>query len=249
MARPVIKLSKQVRELRAFKAAAEALHWKVSPDSIQQPAPPEPDVLCIVEGLGPVAVELLSLDDQPTNKRKAFARETPEAWEGVLSRWPEVEQGQLRDDTRNAYITANFAEDLGAKDRAEVFHAIQTLLLGLPGFKGKITAESLKNPEGFESAQVGRYEDINDGPRFYAPSVYPWSEAQVDKIVEQLTDKAYTPKAPMDLFAYSVHHAPDGALGSLEKIQAAVAEHLPGSQFRRVHLFNLGLRQHICSMP
>jgi hypothetical protein len=245
----VIKLSKQTRELRAFKAAAEAMEWKVDPDSIQQPAPPEPDILCTVEGLGPVAVELLSLDDEPTNKRKAFTRETPEAWERALSGWPEAEQATLRNDSRNAYITVGFAEDLDTKDRAAVFREMQVVLLALPGFKGEITAESLKNPKGFGGAKVWRHTDFDDGPHIYAPSAGYWSAPQIEKIVEKLTDKTYTPKAPMELFAYSLYEAPDGAVGSLEAIQAAVAKHRPGSQLRRVHLFYLGFREHICSMP
>jgi hypothetical protein len=127
--RPVLH-TKQVRELRTFEALAPLIGWKIEPGSILQPEPPEPDIFCKVVDLGPIAIELLSLDDEYTNR-------------------------QLRKDTRNAYITANFAEDLDTRGRA----------------------------------------------------------------------------------------------GSIEEVQAAITKHLPGSQFRRVHVFHLGFLKHVCSMP
>jgi hypothetical protein len=166
-----------------------------------------------------------------------------------LSQWPEAEEAQLRKDTRNAYITVNFAEDLDTRGRADAFRAIQSVLLGDRDYKGEITADSIKNPNGFESAKVGRYAVIADGPHFQAPSGSFWSRPQVEKIVEKLTDKTYAPKAPLELFAYSPYNEPDGAVGSIEEVQAAITKHLPGSQFRRVHVFHLGFLKHVCSMP
>jgi len=51
----------------------------------------------------------------------------------------------------------------------------------------------------------------------------------------------------MELFAYATHDEPDGAVGWLESIQATVAEHMPGSQFSRVHLFHVSFKRHIWS--
>jgi hypothetical protein len=247
-ARPVLH-TKQVRELRTFEALAPLIGWKIEPGSMLQPEPPEPDIFCNVVDLGPIAIELLSLDDEYTNRRLSYWRGTRGAWERALSQWPEAEEAQLRKDTRNAYITVNFAEDLDTRGRADAFRAIQSVLLGDRDYKGEITADSIKNPNGFESAKVGRYAVIADGPHFQAPSGSFWSRPQVEKIVEKLTDKTYAPKAPLELFAYSPYNEPDGAVGSIEEVQAAITKHLPGSQFRRVHVFHLGFLKHVCSMP
>jgi len=96
---------------------------------------------------------------------------------------------------------------------------------------------------------LGRFDHFADGPHFSAPSAGFWQPPQAEKIVEKLSDKEYTPAAPMELFAYSTHDEPDGAVRSLEAIQAAVAKHQPGSRFQRVHVFHVGFLKHICSMP
>jgi hypothetical protein len=246
-ARPVLH-TKQARELSTFERLAPLIGWKVVRGSIQQPKPPEPDILCTVEGVGQVAVELVSLDDEYTNLRLANWRGTRGAWQRALSQWPEAEEAQLRNDMRNAYITVNFAEDLGVKGRAEAFHVMQAVLLGLPGFKGEITAETLHNPKGFQGAKLWR-NDFESGPHFQAPSVSNWSGPQVEKIIEKLTEKTYAPVAPMELFAYSPYNEPDGAVGSIDAIQAAVAAHMPKSKFRRVHIFHAGFGKHVWSSP
>lgn len=242
------RLSKQAIECRIFKALAPLIGWEIVPGSVQQPAPPQPDILCEVVGRGVVAVELVSLDAEDTRVRMANMFNTRDAWGFALSRWPGELQQRLRADLLNAYISLNFLEDLGTRDRARVLHVIQEVLLATPGFSGEITAESIGTPRGFHGARVGRFDHIKDGPKFSAPSVGFWKAPQVHKIAEKLSDKTYTPAAPMELFAYSPHDEPDGAVGSLEEIQAVIAEHLPGSQFQCVHVFHLGFLTHICSM-
>ena len=137
---------------------------------------------------------------------------------------------------------------LGTRDRARIFGAVQEVPLAHPGFRGEITAEIVGTPPGFDGARVGRFGHFADGPHISAPSAGYWQPPRVGNIVGKLCDTQYTPAAPMELFAYSTHDEPDGAVGSLEAIQAAVAQHLPESQFERVHLFHVGFLSHICSM-
>jgi hypothetical protein len=243
------RLSKQAIERRTFEALAPLIGWEIVPGSVQQPAPPQPDILCEVVERGPVAVELVSLDDEDTRLRLSNMFNTRDAWALALSRWPEDVQHRLRADLLNAYISLNFSEDLGTRDRAEVLRAVQQVLSAAPNFAGAIAAESIGTPPGFHGAKVGRFDHIKDGPKFSAPSAGYWKPPQANKIAEKLSDKTYTPAAPLELFAYSPHDEPDGAVGSLEEIHAVVAKHLSGSQFRCVHVFHLGFLKHICSMP
>lgn len=72
---------------------------------------------------------------------------------------------------------------------------------------------------------------------------------QIDKIREKLTDKRYQTTVPLELFAYATHDEPDGAVGLVEQIDHCVRTHLPGSLFRRVSVFHVGLGQLIYSHP
>jgi hypothetical protein len=243
------RLSKQAVERRTFEALAPLIGWDVVPGSLRQPDPPQPDILCEVVGRGPVAVELVSLDAEDMRLRLSNMFHTRDAWGLALSRWAPDARQRLLTDLTKAYISVNFAEELGTRDRATIFGVVQDFLLARPGFRGEIAAEIIGTPPGFHAARVGRFNHFADGPHISAPSAGYWQAPQIENIVRKLSDRQYTPAAPMELFAYSTHDEPDGAVGSLEGIRAAIAQHLPGSHFERVHLFHVGFLTHICSMP
>jgi hypothetical protein len=72
---------------------------------------------------------------------------------------------------------------------------------------------------------------------------------QLEKIEEKLVAKTYRTDAPLELFAYSRHDEVDGHLGSLAAIEQCITTHLPGSQFQRVSVFNLGFLQLVYCHP
>jgi hypothetical protein len=90
---------------------------------------------------------------------------------------------------------------------------------------------------------------VTNGPRLSAPSAGSWLPPQIDNIEQKLTDRRYQTTAPLELFAYSTHDEPDGAVGLLAQIDACVRAHLPGSAFRRVHVFHVGFGQLLYSYP
>lgn len=161
---------------------------------------------------------------------------------------PREEQKTLQSDLKNAHISVHFDNQIGRRGRTSVLSALQTFLLEHPHFNGEITAEEIGTPPAFHGARIGRLETTT-GPHVSAPSGAFWQPPQVEKIIEKLRDRTYELVAPLELFAYAMHDEPDGAVGSLGAIQAAVGKHLPGSQFRRVHLFHVGFLKHICSIP
>lgn len=242
------RFTKEAVELRAFQALAPLIGWEVLPDSIRQPEPPQPDILCEVRGRGPMAVELVAIDASDTRLRLTNMFRTPDAWCSAMAGRPRAEREALQADLRDAYITVHLDNELGIRDRAALLHVLHDFLLEHPHFNGEVTEEVLGTLQGFHGARVGRFE-ITDGPHVSAPSGAFWQAPQVEKIAEKLRDKEYKPVAPLELFAYATHDEPDGAVGALETIQAVVAQYLPGSLFRRVHLFHVGFLKHICSMP
>jgi hypothetical protein len=237
-------VTKAERERRTFEVLAGLLGWRTVPGSIQQPDPP--DIVCEVDGLGALAVELVSLDADATHLRLANLSSSRRTWDVALARRAPQERASLSNELRDAYIRAYFANEAGSRDRSAAFHALQTFLLLRPGFTGDVPADDIGWPRGFHSAYVGRAR-LTNGPDVGAPSGDYWRPPEVERITRKLTGKVYQTTAPLELFAYSIFDEPDGAIGSLESIQAAVASAFPGSCFRRVHLFHLGFRQHLWS--
>jgi hypothetical protein len=118
--------------------------------------------------------------------------------------------------------------------------AIQDKLLVNPGCKGELFNPD-GMPDGLESDKAFR-GSVSNGPHIVFFSGGYWCPPQITKIVEKPTRKNYVTKAPLELFAYSVRDEPTAAVGLQEQIEACVREHLPGSRFRRVHVFHLGYR-------
>jgi hypothetical protein len=200
-----------------------------------------------VAGHGPVAVELVALDAESTRLRLNNMFITSSVWQKALQARVPAERQALQTDLINAAISLHFSNGAGARDRSDALGALQAFLAARPGFDGDVTAEDLRYPKGFDSAQVRRFNQLKNGPAVTAPSGDYFRGPQVEKIVEKLRDKEYQTNASLELFAYSNHDDPDGAVGSLEAIQTAVVQHLADSMFRRVHVFHLGFLQHVWS--
>jgi len=248
------ELSKAQVERRVFEKLAPLAGYQVVPGSIRQDPPPAPDIACEVVGVGPLAVELVALDHEETRTRLSNMFSTEEAWDRALTTRPQAEQARLRAECDDVLLSLNFAEAAGSRARRDAMLAIQDRLLALgPSFTGSLFAgvagiAGAAAPGGLRDAVVHRGH-VSQGPRLSAPSAGSWLPPQIDKIQEKLTDKRYQTSAPLELFAYATHDEPDGAVGLLEQIDRCVCTHLPGSLFRRVHVFHVGFGQLIYRYP
>jgi hypothetical protein len=239
------RFAKEAIERRIFDALVPLLGWAVVPGSVEQSRPPRPDILCEVSGAGAVAVELVALDIAATRQRMSNMFSTSDAWRSALAERPIGEQRALQSDLRNAYISVSFAEQAGPRDRAAALYKLQSFLLIHRRRRGEVQADEIDSPRGFHSASIWR-GGISKGPQVTSSSAGYWHQPQVSNITKHL-QTCYEVTAPLDLFAYSLHDEPDGATNSLANIQAVVAQHLPGSRFRRVHVFHVGFLKHIWS--
>jgi hypothetical protein len=212
--------AKQERELRTFMALAPLVGIKVVPGSIIQDPPPSPDIQCDVEGLGHINFELVSLDDQHTNTRLSNMFSTQEAWSYSLSRLSPVDLARVQAEFADVFLSLNFEEAAGTRDRSAALSAIQKELLSLPeGFSGPLFSRT-SMPSRLHAASVFRNK-TTDGPHFNAPSAGSWLPPQLSKIGEKLKDKNYLFTGPLELFAYSPHDEPDGHINSLGRSKRA----------------------------
>ncbi len=156
----------------------------------------------------------------------------------------------MREDTKDVYFTIIFDELAGLRDRTYVQKILQRFLLEHPGFDGPLAAETLGSPPKLDAVIVRRgILRRTIGPKFSQFSTGSWQPLQIGKLEEKLRPGRYPSSIPLELFAYAVHDEPDAALGSLETLQEAAIRLLPRSSFRRVHIFDFGLRRHLWSYP
>lgn len=234
------KLTKEQSELRVFESLLPLTGRLAVPGSIQQNKPPAPDIECVIQGGGLLAVELVALDDDETRTRLGNMYATQEAWQRALARHPAPAQSRLIAECSDAFVNVAFDNAAGLRDRTAIMKSIQDELLRRPpGFSGTLSAPNLP-PTG---ATVHRGHVVN-GPRIFAFSVSSPQPIQTQKIREKLVEKApYQTTAPLELFGYSVHDDVDAFVHSRATIDACVNAHLPGSQFARVKIFNFGTNE------
>jgi hypothetical protein len=241
-------LTKEQVERRIFEALAPLVGLSVVPGSIRQLRPPAPDIECEVIGVGPKAVELVAVDAPQTRRRLESMRTTNEAWNRAFALRSAVEKEALKSRCADMFLSVHFDEAAGARDRTRLMHLIQDRLLGLPvGFSGELYSE-IDAPAEVDWAKVF-HSNVKDGPHIVSPSAGHWLPPQLEKIQEKLVAKTYRTDAPLELFAYSRHDEVDGHVGGLAAIEECVKRHLPGSQFERVSVFNLGFRQLVYRYP
>jgi hypothetical protein len=231
-----IATTKAQNERQIFELLASWAGLILVPNSIQQNNPPAPDIECQVQGFGPLAVELVALDDPETRTRLQNMHATDDAWKYALKKWPIAEQEKLCAECKDVFLVLRISNEAGTRDRTELMRSIQEQLLTLPtGFTGDLNL--------CHEVTVRRGKDITNGPQISAPSGGDWQMPQTSKIKEKLTVKTYRTSAPLELFAYSTHDEVDAHINSLAMIDECVRMHLPSSQFQRVLVFDLWNRQ------
>jgi hypothetical protein len=112
----------------------------------------------------------------------------------------------------------------------------EALMPAHPQLAGPLFVTGAK-PEGLVSGHAYR-DKHSGGVRIHSFSVGSWLPPDVSIITQNLTAKTYDVRVPLELFVYAVHDEPNGAVGSLEQMDACVATHLIGSIFKRVHLLH-----------
>jgi hypothetical protein len=169
---------------------------------------------------------------------------TDEAWVRALATLSAENQERLCIDVNDVFFSIGFRSEAGLRDRTKALRAVQDFLLQYPGYVGALPPKRLGLPRGLEFATIHR-SHVTNGPKFSHFSAGRWLPPQASKLEEKLQTGRYRSDIPMELFAYAIHDEPDIAVGSLELLQDLIVKLLPGSSFRRVHVFDLGFRRHL----
>lgn len=135
-------------ERAIFERFAAASGLAVQPGSITQPDPP--DILCTLSGVGPVAFELVRLDDDAELARMSAFLSVDDVWQQIAAALP----ASVRERITGAQVTLAFRAGQGERQRRALLERAAHRLAELPNQQAGPLFDSL--PVGLMLAQVHR---------------------------------------------------------------------------------------------
>jgi hypothetical protein len=227
--------NKRDHELRTFEEFCAAARLTIVPGTIVQPDPPAPDLSAEFELLGRTAFELVRLNHPDQLTRLSLMHLTPQFLANAFTALPVEMHARLSSMYADGIITVHFrgAVNFGERRRALPF-VWDTLASQPAGFVGKVDLWQLSAPEAIELIWVNRGKTFGT-PYFKTQTAGYVLPLAVDRVGEKL-QKHYQCAEPLELLAY-VHWGELAHANAADEIAAVVERHLPGSQFRRVWVY------------
>lgn len=223
------------KELAVFRLFAPACGLPIELSSVEKRNPPEPDILCYVDGEGPVAFEMVELVDQ-----KKIAR--PHADQLTLMNClrdgyrnlPDRARGEFDRRLGNALVRAKIRSDLSLQKRKLIVGDILDHLMKVDAdFAGSFAVNQGKT----EVASVEVVRGNFGGPHFRVPTGNSYNPLPLDGL-EAKFGKKYRCGAPVELLAYyDEQHAP--LEDHIRELSRFIESRIVGSSFRRVWVFNV----------
>lgn len=229
-------MSQAERERDIFKAFAEVAPFTVLHGSIESRIPPEPDILCQIEGHGQVGFELTELIDQAYMARIGLMFRTKQwlnhYWQSELD--PE-DSVLFRNKYGDALLHFEYSQETKLKERKVAARKAFQKLLHLPD---NSNGEFLKSdPElapvlkWVQISRVGLAQPVVD------VSSYGWLGDPTAQAIRKKFSKSYKCDYPIELLAYinwGIMPHEDVWRASAEK----AASQISGTPFRKIWVFD-----------
>lgn len=241
--------SRQERaEIEVFGQFVQAAMLRVEQGSIQKRNPPEPDILCHVEGEGPVAFELVELIDRDFARKINTAIDLKGRLEELFNQLPQNERDEISHRFGNAVVEVvprNGASSRRVEsDLPNVLRALQTAPFGL---EDMVSATAL----GLEATEINHLlvarGELN-GPCFDLDTTLTCSDPTVERIAAKFK-KNYKTTAPIELLAYSELQPPAPGNTWKPSLLEYCQSNLGQSPFRRIWIFCIRSREILLTFP
>lgn len=228
-------------ELRVFNAFAEHGPLSIDLDSIENRETPEPDILCTVGDIGPVAFEMTAIVDEGVARRWNERCELVDRFYAACQSLPDHERARL-ENTENHVA---FADDASIRDkRAAVPKIIELLLNQSRGFDGEIEL-----PDEYRATiQRVHVHRTTGPPAFSVGSFGNYRDPIVERIGAKL-QKSYGGQHRKELLAYYSGLQIDHLDLVEPEVEALLADDLPQSPFERVWIFDWSTQRVLRSYP
>ena len=211
------KPERERRVFRSFVADAATRGLVITLETIESKAPPEPDILCQVGALGPVAFELAEILDEDRKKVMATMMSAREALLVHLSRLPAADSTRFHSKFSQRQIKVGFRQDMPLRDLQDAIPKLYEWLIYTVA--DDACGEAVSLPDGL--LKTLRYVSILfPGPPFIDIAFgITIQDATISAVTQKLVAKRYKTTAPIELLVY----AHDQPLIQYEAWQSTIA--------------------------
>lgn len=222
-------------ELRVFRAFAGVSSLPIILNSIEKRSPPEPDILCQVEDVGPRAFEVVELVDdglaREAGSEQRLERELLEEFARQSGAAPDFKQ-RLAD----AYVAVWFHARSTLNERRRSMGPLVQLLRDLsPNFLGELAIPHTAEFHALWMARV--FRGYQDGPLFDIALGGGLGDPSTAKIASKLT-RSYSASCPVDLLAFWGQQPPMPNVIWVPRVQVLLEAQLSGSPFERCWVYD-----------
>jgi hypothetical protein len=233
-------------ELAVFRAFVEAQALPIKGDSVQKRPPPEPDILCQVDGLGSLAFELVEIINSDLARWVNEQIRLEKALQLSADSGPSSHA--LSDSFRDGLIYVRWQGNVGAGQRERSIPELFEFLLSLAdGFQGNVEPPAGSLLSGIvRSVRVSR-GDYGPGPHFQVEAGGMIANPILECLRSKLR-KGYRTEHHIELLAYYELHPVGPPAMWLEKVQSFLGENLAESPFCRVWVFDVAKRNILLSV-
>lgn len=229
-------------ELEIFSQFMTVALLPVLPDSTEKRDPPEPDILCQVEGRGPVAFEMVELIDQSLARRTFDQIKLIEALYTSCEDLPVVESSRMQENLGNAFVNCAFAGHASFRMRKAAIPFILHRLQEIPSdFEGQVEVKG-KEGSGVDTKVTIRRGNLV-GPCFNVVSGGSFSDPTLNRIRQKIEEKSYKTSAPIELLGYYELQPVLSDSIWLPRVTDYVRQNVQNSQFRRIWIFDVRRNQ------
>lgn len=228
--------SKADAQREIFEAFARAAPFTVVPGTIESPLPPEPDIVCEIEGRGRVGFELTELIDEQYRIRVDRMVNTKNHLNDYWNTRLESQQREIFEHKyRDALICITYIESSSKRLRKRSTESIIQALLSLPdGIDGEIPLSKHVLRDTIVRVYIDRAGII--GPCFDVDAYGRLGDPTHEAITKKF-EKTYICDYPLELLAHiNTNLLPPEEIWK-EAAKDATAR-LKESQFEKVWVFN-----------
>lgn len=234
------------RELDVFSLFAACSPLRVSMGSIQKRTPPEPDIVCELEGGGGIAFELVELADSIMVKTSADTATHRQCFNDAIAALGRDAGPEFRERYGTGFFHFSFREGSSLRTRKKgITEAVKRLARMSRTVSGDVPLPKEGLP-GIEAIMVGLCGVR--GPMFDDTKAVNFRDPSKDNIVGKLR-RCYQSQLPVELLAYYDLHPVLPESHWLPRLAADLKQELPPSQFRRVWVFDKNSRRILLVWP
>ena len=224
------------KELKIFSSFAVVSGMQIRPASIQKLKPPEPDILCEVEGTRLVAFEMVEIIDEGLAERTYGQIRMQGLLEKAYGNLPASNPLDAKKSLGNALIHVAFHPHASLLVKKRSIPGILELLNQVtPSFSGQVKVDS-QSPLGKTVRKVTVRRGEFEGPCFDVEGMGSFADPLIDKVEDKFS-KCYRSSNPIELLAY-YELQPEPMDWVWSDLRAFVEDRLSDSGFRRVWVYD-----------